>query len=109
MLTHLALFRQRALVIALVAFVITLVLWNVPQLDFILYPVRLFVTFVHETGHGLAALISGGRFVNFTVSPDGSGVALTAGDEGQCARVRLEGGRIVCGDPVAQRQVEILL
>src|SRR5579871_894322 len=79
MLTHLALFRQRALVIALIAFVIVIVLWNVPALGFILYPIRLFVTFVHESGHGLAAIISGGRFVNLTVFSDGSGFALTAG------------------------------
>jgi len=79
MLTHLALFRQRALLIALLAFAVVLILWNVPQLDFILYPVRLFVTFVHETGHGLAALISGGQFHNFRVDPSGAGVTLTTG------------------------------
>ncbi len=79
MLTHLALFRQRSLIIALIAFVIVFVLWNVPPLGFILYPIRLFVTFVHESGHGLAAIISGGRFANLTVFSDGSGVALTAG------------------------------
>ncbi len=79
MLTHLALFRQRALVIALAAFVIVLVLWNLPQLDFVLYPVRLFVTFVHESGHGLAALITGGHFDSFRVDPNGSGVTLTSG------------------------------
>ncbi len=79
MLTHLALFRQRALVITGVAFVIVLVLWNVPQLDFILYPVRLFVTFVHESGHAVATLITGGRVGSLTVYPDGSGVTLSAG------------------------------
>ncbi len=79
MLTHLALFRQRALTIAAVAFVIVLVLWNLPQLGFILYPIRLFVTFVHESGHGLAAIVSGGHFVNFTVYSNGAGVALTTG------------------------------
>jgi hypothetical protein len=79
MLAHLALFRQRALTIALLAFVIVFVLWNVPQLDFILYPVRLFVTFVHESGHALAALITGGQVGGLTVYPDGSGVTLTMG------------------------------
>ena len=53
-MTHHALFNQRALLISVVAFVIVLVLWNIPALDFILYPFRLFVTFVHEAGHGLA-------------------------------------------------------
>lgn len=79
MLTHLALFRQRALTIALLAFVIVLVLWNIPQLDFVLYPFRLFVTFVHESGHALAALLSGGRVGGLTVFADGSGVTITAG------------------------------
>jgi len=79
MLTHLALFRQRALVIAGIACLIVLVLWNLPQLGFVLYPVRLFVTFVHESGHGLAAILSGGRFDHFVIFPDGAGEALTAG------------------------------
>lgn len=79
MLTHLALFRQRALVIAILAFVIVLVVWNIPQLDFVLYPFRLFVTFVHESGHALAALITGGRVGGLTVFANGSGVTLTAG------------------------------
>ncbi|MBI1259616.1 MAG: hypothetical protein GC204_19280, partial [Chloroflexi bacterium] len=79
MLTHLALFRQRALVIALIAFAIVFVLWNIPQLDFILYPFRLFVTFVHESGHAVAALITGGRVGGMTVYETGAGVTLTAG------------------------------
>lgn len=79
MLTHLALFRQRALVIAIIAFVIVLVLWNVPQLDFILYPVRLFVTFVHESGHALAAVLTGGHVGGLAVNANGSGVTFTAG------------------------------
>ena len=79
MLTHLAFFRQRALVVALIAFVVALILWNVPQLDFILYPIRLFVTFVHEAGHGLAALITGGHFESFRIYQNGAGVALTSG------------------------------
>lgn len=43
------------------------------------YPVRLFVTFVHEAGHSLAALITGGRVLGFTVSPNGMGYATVAG------------------------------
>lgn len=72
-------FRKRALLIALAAFALVLILWNIPQLGFLLYPFRLFVTFVHESGHGLAALISGGHFEGFVVHSNGSGVALTAG------------------------------
>lgn len=37
------------------------------------------ITLVHELGHGLAALLTGGAFLRFVVFPDGSGVAYTAG------------------------------
>jgi hypothetical protein len=39
----------------------------------------LFVTYVHEAGHGTAALLTGGRLLGFVISPDGSGVATTVG------------------------------
>ena len=45
----------------------------------ITYPVRLFVTFVHEASHALAGLLSGGTVEGFTVSPNGSGVARISG------------------------------
>ena len=72
-------FRQRAFMGALIAFGVVLLLWNIPQLDFLLYPIRLFVTFVHESGHGLAAILTGGHFERFEVMSNGAGVALTAG------------------------------
>lgn len=71
--------RRRTLLIAALAAGIVLVAWNVPALDFALYPLRLFVTFVHESGHGLAALLTGGQFHTLSVMADGSGVATTAG------------------------------
>lgn len=71
--------RRRPLLISAAAFALALILWNVPQLDFLMYPLRLFVTFIHETGHGLAAMISGGRFVSFQVFESGAGVATTVG------------------------------
>lgn len=37
------------------------------------------------------------------------GVALTPGDEGRCARVRVDSGRILCGQPVGERVVEVTL
>lgn len=37
------------------------------------------------------------------------GVALSPGDEGRCARVRTEQGRILCGQPVGERLVEVTL
>jgi flagella basal body P-ring formation protein FlgA len=43
----------------------------------------------------------------FSVS--GSGTALSAGLEGQAARVRTDGGQIITGTPVAAREMEISL
>ena len=37
------------------------------------------------------------------------GTALTPGDEGQCARIRTDNGRVVCGHPVGDRQAELSL
>ncbi|MCA0457049.1 MAG: M50 family metallopeptidase [Chloroflexi bacterium] len=70
---------DRRLLLAILAVIVVLILWNIPQLDFILYPFRLFVTYVHESGHGTAALISGGRFLGFEIFSNGSGQAITAG------------------------------
>lgn len=54
-------------------------LWQVPWLGWLVYPFRVFGTFVHELSHGLAALATGGDFVRFSVSPDLSGLAHSAG------------------------------
>jgi hypothetical protein len=79
MITDAVFFRQRSLIIALIAFALALIAWNLPQLDFILYPLRLFVTFVHEAGHGLAALVTGGSIGRLVVNPNTSGIATTMG------------------------------
>lgn len=44
----------------------------------IAYPLMLFSTFAHEMGHGLTALLLGGVFDRFEMTPDGAGVAFTA-------------------------------
>ncbi len=79
MWAHLAFFRQRALIMALIAAAIVFILWNIPALSGVLYPFRLFVTFIHESGHGIAALLTGGEFGRMVISPDGSGFATTSG------------------------------
>ncbi|MBN8621502.1 MAG: M50 family metallopeptidase, partial [Anaerolineae bacterium] len=70
---------DRRLLILIAALVLVFILWNIPQLDFVLYPFRLFVTYVHEAGHGTAALLTGGRFLGFEIFANGAGQAITAG------------------------------
>lgn len=61
----------------ILATIITTVLWFVPYSDIILYPLRLFVTFVHESGHAVASTITGGTVVSLQVKPNGSGLTQT--------------------------------
>jgi Peptidase M50B-like len=57
--------------IALVA----LFFWN----SAVVYPLRVFVVFLHEISHGLAAALSGGRIVAIGLTFDEGGVCVTAG------------------------------
>jgi len=90
--------RRQALFVSVLALLFALFLWNIraapgqaapstgtdivsATLSPLLWPVRLFVTFVHEAGHSLAALLTGGQVLEFTVSPNGSGLATTTGGD----------------------------
>jgi hypothetical protein len=77
--------RRQALTMTALALLLVFVLWTnilgLPQslVSFVMTPFNLFVTYVHEAGHALAALVTGGRVIGFVVSADGSGLATTAG------------------------------
>lgn len=71
--------RLESLLLAFLAFLLVFFLWQATFNNSLLYPFRLLVTFVHESGHGLTALLTGGRFEGFVVYENGSGVASTAG------------------------------
>lgn len=62
----------------LIATVITIGLWFIPYAEYLVYPVRLFVTFIHESSHALIALITGGAVQSLTIAADGSGVVYSA-------------------------------
>lgn len=57
----------------------TIVLWQVPGGDYILYPFSILATWFHEMAHGIVALLLGGNFQQLKVFPDGSGVAYHSG------------------------------
>ena len=46
----------------------------IPVAAYLVYPLQLFATFVHEGGHALAAFITGNSVSSLTVSPDTSGI-----------------------------------
>jgi hypothetical protein len=63
----------------LAATVATVALWFIPYAEYIVYPIRLFVTFIHESSHAIVALVTGGSVQSLTISSDGSGVVYSAG------------------------------
>jgi hypothetical protein len=71
--------RHREIVTVLVLGVLSVVLWRVPFVGWLLYPFQLYGTFIHEISHGLAAILTGGEFRRFAVNPDLSGIAWSAG------------------------------
>jgi len=71
--------RRQALLITAVAMIAVYVLWNVDIFSFLVTPLRLFVTYVHEAGHGVMALLTGGKIMGFVVSANGSGLTQTMG------------------------------
>jgi len=70
---------QQTLTLIGLAGLTSLLLAMVPVFSLLNYPFRLLLTMVHELGHGLAALLTGGHFVRFVVYPNGAGLAYTAG------------------------------
>ena len=53
------------------------VVYMMLHLPVVRIPVLFLTTWVHELGHGLGAIITGGRFLELTIFPSLSGVALT--------------------------------
>jgi len=45
----------------------------------ILYPVTLLVTFLHELGHGLGTIITGGKVLEINIESNGAGVTMSQG------------------------------
>ena len=73
---------RSALTTLLLASALTAALWFVPLASLALYPLRLFVTFIHEGSHALTAIVTGGVVYKIVVLPDASGYTLTGGGWG---------------------------
>lgn len=71
--------RQREVWIVVGLVLLSLVLSRVPVISILFYPFLLFNTVVHELGHGLAALLTGGNFHRFVIFPNGNGLAYSSG------------------------------
>jgi hypothetical protein len=61
----------------MVAAALSLALWFIPYAWVLSYPFQLFVTFIHEGGHALAAVLTGNSVQSLSVSLDTSGLTET--------------------------------
>ncbi len=65
-------------ILLILATIITIALWFIPYADYLVYPIRLFVTFIHEGSHALIAVLTGGAVQSLTIASDGSGAVYSA-------------------------------
>jgi hypothetical protein len=68
--------RPQALTL-LFAAALSIALWFIPYASLLTYPFKLFVTFIHEGGHALAAVVTGNSVRSLSVSLDTSGLTET--------------------------------
>ena len=61
----------------LVATALSVLLWFIPYAEVLTYPFRIFVTFIHEGGHALAALLTGNSVASLSVAMNASGETYT--------------------------------
>jgi Peptidase M50B-like len=69
-----------------VAVAVSLVISFTPWAQFLLYPFKLFTTWVHECGHALMTVLVGGRVTSITIEPDTSGLTQSLVPVGRVAR-----------------------
>ena len=56
---------------------LSIALWFIPFAEVLTYPFRIFVTFIHEGGHAIAALLTGNSVQSLSVAMNASGETYT--------------------------------
>lgn len=86
----------------IIAAIATVVLWQIPWGNYILYPFSILATWFHEMGHGLTAILLGGNFHKLLIYPNGNGIAQHSGSLflGPIGRALVAAGGLM-GPPIA--------
>src|SRR5580765_1457935 len=69
--------RPQATTLMLAA-ILSIALWFIPFAEILSYPFRIFVTFIHEGGHAIAALLTGNSVQSLSVAMNASGETYTS-------------------------------
>src|ERR1700716_2191373 len=62
----------------LLAAALSIAFWFIPFAELLTYPFRIFVTFIHEGGHAIAALLTGNSVESLSVATNASGETYTS-------------------------------
>ncbi len=77
------------------AVVLSVVLPRIPYGRKVLYPFALLATWAHELGHGIAAILMGGRFTKLEVYPNLGGTAYSSGVRNSFGRAFVSAGGLL--------------
>jgi hypothetical protein len=86
---------RRARLVLVVSIALTALLYAVPGLRMLAWPLRLIATLAHELGHGLAAVAVGGDFEALLMWSDGSGQATWTALVGRLGHAIIAAGGLV--------------
>jgi uncharacterized membrane protein len=86
---------RRALLVLAASIALTIILYVVPVLRSLAWPLLLISTLAHELGHGLAAVAVGGDFEALMMWSDGSGVATWSALVGRFGHAAIAAGGLV--------------
>ena len=71
--------KKNNLHILISIFIIYVIIKFIPFWNYLLYPINLIVTFLHEFWHAFGALITWWKVLSIQINPDGSWLAVTSG------------------------------
>ncbi|MCW3805444.1 M50 family metallopeptidase [Plebeiibacterium marinum] len=71
--------NKKLILIVVTALLYWILVNYVPYGMYVILPINLFVTFLHEFGHAFFALVTGGSVHEVMIQPNGAGYAITAG------------------------------
>lgn len=67
--------KRKSLLSVIAISILVFLIWQLPYFGYIQYPLLLLGTWFHEMGHGLTAILLGGKFYYLEIYENGGGVA----------------------------------
>lgn len=85
----------------LISGVATIVLWQIPYGEYILYPFTILATWFHEMAHGIMAILAGYKFEMLVIFNDGSGYAIYTRYVGETLKTRILDSLVSAAGPLS--------